>query len=159
MDPTLRPALPGDAAAVADVLIASRRAFMPYAPSAHSDADTREWVQHTLLATARVHVATVADRVVAVLATARDEDAGCSWIDQLYILPGHTGQKLGAQLLAHAHTELPLPIRLYTFQANAGARRFYERHGYRAIALTDGADNEEKCPDVLYELAAVAGGV
>lgn len=154
MAPSLRPAVPGDASAVADVLIASRRAFLPFAPSAHSDADMQAWVKHTLLPTGRVHVATVADRVVAVLASAQDQEAGCSWIDQLYVLPGHTGQQLGAQLLAHAHTELPLPIRLYTFQANAGARRFYERHGYVAIAFTDGADNEEKCPDVLYELKA-----
>ena len=45
------------------------------------------------------------------------------------------------------------PIRLYTFQTNAGARRFYERYGFRAIRFTDGRANEEHCPDVLYELA------
>jgi ribosomal protein S18 acetylase RimI-like enzyme len=66
-------------------------------------------------------------------------------------MPGHTGQGVGAQLLQAAHGRLMPPIRLYTFQANTGARRFYERHGYKAIALTDGSGNEERCPDVLYE--------
>jgi hypothetical protein len=49
---------------------------------------------------------------------------------------------------------LSRPTRVYTFQANSGARRFYERHGFAAIQLTDGQGNEEHCPDVLYELGA-----
>ena len=59
----------------------------------------------------------------------------------------------GAQI-PYALLILPRPILLYTFQANAGARRFYERHGFRAIQFTDGRANEEHCPDVLYEFAA-----
>ncbi len=49
---------------------------------------------------------------------------------------------------------MSLPIRLYTFQANLGARRFYSRHGFVAIEFGDGRANEERCPDVLYELTA-----
>ena len=40
---------------------------------------------------------------------------------------------------------------LWTFQQNAGARRFYERHGLAAIEFTEGEGNEEKTPDVRYE--------
>ena len=72
------------------------------------------------------------------------------------MLSGWTGRGIGSRLLGHAHGGLLRSIRLWTFQANAGARRFYERHGYRAIAFTDGRENEERCPDVLYELAAGA---
>ena len=64
-------------------------------------------------------------------------------------------QGIGALLLAHAMRALALPIRLYTFQANAGARRFYERHGFVPLEFTDGQANEEHCPDVLYELQAI----
>lgn len=149
MSARLRPALPDDAAAVADVLIESRRAFLPFAPLAHTPAEVRVWVAEHLVPTGRVHVADVAGHVVAVLATSEGADA--AWIDQLYVRPGFDGRGVGTQLLQHAHATLRRPIRLYTFQANAGARRFYERHGYRAIAFTDGATNEEKCPDVLYE--------
>jgi ribosomal protein S18 acetylase RimI-like enzyme len=54
-------------------------------------------------------------------------------------------------LLEQAKALLGSPIRLYTFQANQGARRFYERHGFRAVAFGDGSNSEERCPDVLYE--------
>ena len=50
-----------------------------------------------------------------------------------------------------ARNEVQLPIRLYTFQCNEAARHFYEHHGFRAIAYSDGSGNEEKCPDILYE--------
>jgi hypothetical protein len=38
---------------------------------------------------------------------------------------------------------------LWTFQANLGARNFYERHGFAAVATSDG-DNEEGAPDIRY---------
>jgi hypothetical protein len=54
-------------------------------------------------------------------------------------------------LLARAKTELGAPIRLDTFQASMGARRFDERHGFYVMAVGDGSDHEERCPDVLDE--------
>ena len=77
--------------------------------------------------------------------------ADCGWIDQLYLLPGWVGHGIGTRLLELARRELPSPIRLYTFQCNDRARRFYERRGFEAISFGDGSGNEEKCPDVLYE--------
>jgi ribosomal protein S18 acetylase RimI-like enzyme len=44
-------------------------------------------------------------------------------------------------------------LELWCFQANTYARRFYERHGFKAIRFTDGHDNEEKTPDVRYRWA------
>ena len=38
-----------------------------------------------------------------------------------------------------------------SFQKNIAARRFYERNGFVVIEETDGAGNEEREPDVLYE--------
>lgn len=154
MMPVLRPAVAADADAVAAVLVMSRRAFLPYAPMAHPPEDVRRWVAGTLLPGGGVTVATLNGVVVAVLAVSRQ--GGVGWVDQLYVQPGHEGQRLGSLLLQHAHDLLPRPVRLHTFQANAAARRFYERHGYAAIAFGDGSDNEERCPDVLYELAAAS---
>lgn len=147
---TLRPAQPEDAARVADILLASRHAFLPYAPLAHTDDEVRDWVR-TVLVPGGVTLACRGAETVGMLATACD--GGIGWIEQLYIDPPHVGRGVGMQLLAHALQTLPRPVRLYTFQANDGARRFYERHGFRAIAFTDGSGNEEHCPDVLYELA------
>ncbi len=68
--------------------------------------------------------------------------------------PSLVGRGIGSGLLAHALKTLGRPICLYTFQENRGARRFYERHGFVAVEFTDGQGNEERCPDVLYELNA-----
>ena len=42
-------------------------------------------------------------------------------------------------------------LRLYTFQCNVGARRFYERAGFAAVEFGNGSNNEESEPDIRYE--------
>ena len=148
----LRPACLEDAAAVADVLIESRKVFLPFAPMTHEPDEVRGWVAQHLIPSGGVTVATLEGVVVAVLAISEDE--ADFWINQLYVLPGFENQGLGTTLLRHAHAITRKPVHLYTFQQNAGARRFYERHGYSAIAVSDGQNNEEGCPDVLYERRA-----
>jgi putative acetyltransferase len=71
-------------------------------------------------------------------------------IDHLYVEPDRAGAGLGSALLEHAKGRRPHGFTLWTFQENERARRFYERHGLRAVLLTDGEDNEERCPDMLY---------
>ena len=126
---------------------------MPYAPSAHSEPELREWVASVLVPSGGVTVAEVHGRIVGVMATAHSQQV--SWINQMAVDPVLVNQGIGTLLLAQAVRTLALPIRLYTFQANAGARRFYERHGFVPIEFTDGQANEERCPDVLYELQAI----
>ena len=123
---------------------------MPYAPLAHTEEDVRHWVAHRLIPSGGVVVAERRGSVVAAMHTERVD--GVSWITQMAVDPALVGTGVGSCLLANALRTLPAPIRLYTFQANVGARRFYERHGFRAIEFTDGQANEERCPDVLYEL-------
>ena len=125
---------------------------MPYAPSAHPEPEVREWVASHLVPTGGVVVADVDGQIVGTMATAVED--GVSWITQMAVDPRVVGKGIGSVLLAHAIGTLPRPIRLYTFQQNVGARRFYERRGFQAIEFTEGEDNEEKCPDVLYELRA-----
>jgi ribosomal protein S18 acetylase RimI-like enzyme len=152
MKVVLREAFDKDAPAVAEVLIASRQRFIPYAPMAHSPSEVVTWVRSLLIPSRGVTVAFAPEAVVGVVATSQAE--GVAWIDQLYVLPGFVGKGVGSLLLRHGLANLPRPVRLYTFQANVGAQRFFERHGFRAMALSDGSTNEEKCPDVLFELAA-----
>lgn len=137
------------------MLVSSRREFIPYAPIIHTVAAVERWMDDLLAIDGSVTVARLNAVVVGILVVSREDNL--NWIDQLYIAPGHTGGGLGRELLAHALRILGRahPVRLYTFQANTGARRFYERAGFQAIALTDGAGNEERCPDILYELAAL----
>ncbi|WP_211193911.1 GNAT family N-acetyltransferase [Pyxidicoccus fallax] len=71
------------------------------------------------------------------------------WLDQLYVLPAHQGSGIGSTLLGIATQRHPR-LQLWTFQRNEGARAFYERHGFVAVRFTDGSENDEKEPDVLY---------
>ncbi|GHD56280.1 GNAT family N-acetyltransferase [Jeongeupia chitinilytica] len=149
---TLRAAGAQDASAVARILIDTRAAFMPYAPAAHSDDEIREWVAHGLVPGGGLIVAERDGRIVGAMATGIGHDG--AWITQMAVNPAQVGHGVGSELLAHALRTLPRPIRLHTFQANLGARRFYERFGFVATVFSDGRNNEERCPDILYVLAA-----
>ena len=147
--PEFRRATDDDCHAVADVYLRSRKDLMPGVPLAHSDEAVREWIRGHLIPSGRTTVAIVDDQVVGFLAVSMDAEGG--WIDQLYVRPTWVGRGIGTTLLDLARRQLSPPIRLYTFQINQRARRFYERRGFRAIAFGDGSGNEEKVPDVLYE--------
>jgi GNAT superfamily N-acetyltransferase len=149
----LRAATPADAPRVAEILLASRAAHLPFARLAHTPADVRAWVSGVLVLGGGVRLAERDGTARAMAAHAVDNGTG--WIEQLYVEPGWTGQGLGAALLHGALAELDAagahPVRLWCFQANTGALRFYEHHGFVAVEFTDGSGNEEGVPDVLYE--------
>lgn len=138
-----------DAPAISDVYLAAWKEFFTFTKSAHSDENVCIWIADYLLSHTETHVALLNDSLIGMMSLTRDESAG--WIDQLYIHPRAVGLGIGSQFMERAKIMLGSSIRLYTFQANTGARRFYERHGFTAIAFNDGSNNEEKCPDVLYE--------
>jgi putative acetyltransferase len=72
------------------------------------------------------------------------------WVDHLYVHPDFQSRGIGSALLGLAKVSAD-SLRLWTFQCNLGARRFYERHGFRIEEETDGANNEERQPDILYK--------
>ncbi len=148
-DVQIRSATIADAEAVSEVYLASRKEFLSFAPLVHTDTDVRRWIRGELIPTGRVTVAIQSDKVVGMMALSDHGKVG--WIDQLYLHPCAVGRGIGTQLLERAKSAMGTPIRLYTFQANTEARRFHQRHGFQAIAVSDGSGNEEHCPDVLYE--------
>ena len=68
-------------------------------------------------------------------------------LNALYVAAGARGQGIGTALLRHLQARQPR-LRLWTFEANAGAQRFYARHGFAEVTRTDGAGNDEGLPDV-----------
>ena len=70
-------------------------------------------------------------------------------VHNLYVRPGFQGQGIGHQLLETAKTCSGGELRLWVFEPNAGAIRFYERHGFVTVRKTDGRENEENVPDRL----------
>jgi ribosomal protein S18 acetylase RimI-like enzyme len=121
------------------------RAEMVYLPRLHPDAEDRAWIAEVVLAEHEVLVADQGGRVVGF------EALGDELIAHLYVHPAAQGQGLGTRLLLAAKERRATGLRLWVFQRNEGARRFYERHGFRCLRLTDGAENEEREPDALYE--------
>ena len=146
-----RPATEADSGRIAEVYLGSRKMFLWYARSPHSDDAARAWVRDILLAQEDVSIATVADLLVGFISVHRAD--GITWITQFYLDPSWVCHGIGSSLLTRTLATAPRPIRLYTFQENAGARRFYERNGFSPVRFSDGHENEERCPDVLYELA------
>lgn len=143
-------ALCTDSKTITAIYLASRKECIPYAPLAHKDDAIYSWVDEVLIKTDRIITASKEGVVYGFIATA--SDAGRQWINHLYIHPKHTGQGIGSALLEYALAPMPRPVYLYTFQANTGARRFYERYGFLALEFGNGSGNEERCPDVLYVL-------
>jgi GNAT superfamily N-acetyltransferase len=110
----------------------------------HDDDDVRNWFRDVVMPAREVWVAVTSRGIEALMVLQGD------WLDQLYVSPDYTGRGAGSRLVGVAKERRPEHLQLWTFQTNAGARRFYERHGFVAVDATDG-DNEEGAPDVRYE--------
>ena len=140
-----------DTGEIVGVWLRSRAASVPeIPPPVHTDQEILAYFEAVVLPEREVWVADDGGAIVALLVL-EDE-----WIDQLYVEPGRTGRGIGGRLIAVAKEERPYALKLWTFQANARARRFYERHGFVETGSTVG-DNEENAPDVRYEWSPLAG--
>jgi GNAT superfamily N-acetyltransferase len=147
----IRPAEPQEAHDLANLWLRSRLASVPsIPPTVHPDDDVRRWFEEVVLPLREVWVAERNLEPMALMVLNGE------WLDQLYVDPSCTGNGLGGALLDHAKVRRPRGLTLWTFQANLGARRFYERHGFVAVATTPG-DNEERAPDVRYEWRPATG--
>ncbi|GGR92963.1 histone acetyltransferase [Streptomyces aureoverticillatus] len=140
---TLRAATEADAAAVADVYLRSYDTALPGVRRAHSDDEVRDFFRYVVVGRGGTWVAEAAGAVVGMMVLDGDE------LSQLYLAPEWRGRGIGDRFVALAKELGPDGLSLWTFQVNAPAHRFYERHGFTAAQRTDG-DNEEKEPDVRY---------
>lgn len=116
---------------------------LPWLMGLHTPEEDRQFWSEHVFRDCDVWGAADNDLLLGVIAFRRD------WIDQLYVLPAARGRGIGSHLLDVARSVSPR-LFLWTFQRNDRARRFYEAHGFLAVKETDGAQNEEKEPDILY---------
>jgi ribosomal protein S18 acetylase RimI-like enzyme len=139
----IRPARRADAAAIAALF---RRSFggLAFLPTLHTSEEDRAFFR-AAIRDQEVWVAEEGGRVVGFAALDGE------MLNHLYVEPDAQGRGIGSTLLGRVKRRRPDGFRLWTFQQNDGARRFYERHGCVAVDFTDGSGNEEKQPDVLYE--------
>ncbi len=139
----LRRATVGDAEAIAEVNFASYR-LLTFLPMLHSIDSYRWFVANVMLKECAVTVAEDDTGIISFLALRGEE------VSQFDTRPDRIGQGAGTQLIEAAKSSGVAALELWCFQANARDRRFYEARGFRAIGLTDGAQNEERTPDVRY---------
>ena len=143
--PTLRPAVPGDAAAMARIKNRwiDETAWMP---RVHPAEDVERHYREMVIADRPVTVAECAGQVTGYLAV----DPGERFITSLFIDADRRGTGIGKRLLDFAKDGYPSGLWLWTFVANTQAQRFYLREGFAEVRRSDG-DNEEGLPDILYQ--------
>jgi putative acetyltransferase len=140
----IRTATADEADAVAELFLTVRHSMTDIVPMVHGDDETCVWIRETLFREDEITIAIMDGRLAAMMAMKP------GWIDHLYVHPDFQSRGLGTALLQTAKRSARAGngLQLWTFQANTGARRFYARHGFGEVELTDGAGNEEKSPDV-----------
>jgi GNAT superfamily N-acetyltransferase len=111
----------------------------------HTLEDAQRFFRNVLLAECRIWVACVDSEPVALVAW------DSRYIRQFAVVSGMRNRGIGSALLRHLLDQTTGEVRLYTFQRNAGARRFYERNGFRALRFGVSPAPESE-PDVEYVL-------
>ena len=152
----LRRATAADAERVAALFVNTQIRHLPFLPRPPLEKITT-WMRQTLLPAGRTWLLEDGEAGLAAMLTLSPATDPIHWIEHLYVEENLVGRGFGSALLDFALAEPQRrgrAVRLWTFQANHGARRFYERRGFVPIEFTDGRNNIERCPDVLYELPA-----
>lgn len=139
----LRRAGHADMGAVARLHRHVRKTCLPYLPELHTRQQDLAFFEEHVFPSSTIWLAEDDGKLIGFAVLKQD------WLDHLYVDPMWHGRGVGLALLT-AVQEGAAELNLWTFQANAQARRFYERHGFRLIELTDGSGNEERTPDALY---------
>lgn len=131
-----------EALAVAMLWLRSRRAAAPaIPPSVHGDDEVKAWFRDVVLPTYELWLIGPPRNPSAMMVLSH------GWVEQLYVAPDRFRRGHGSKLLRFAQSRND-ELHLWTFEANAGARAFYEKHGFVAVGVS--AENEEGVPAVRY---------
>ncbi len=146
MIPILRIATLEDADRIAEIHRTSRASSMPWLPVVHTAEEDRWFYRNIVIPDQHIEVAEINGEVVGFCAT--DE----RWLNHLYVHPNAQGHGIGSALLKSAMKRC-VELNLWVFQRNTNAQAFYTSHGFEEVTRTDGADNEEKTPDIQMRWA------
>jgi GNAT superfamily N-acetyltransferase len=140
---SLRLATLEDIGAIARIHRASFNAALPHLADLHTPQEDLDFFGSRVLPTSQVWVS-LSDQTVTGFAAVKGD-----WLDHLYVDPNAQDRGFGSQLLLASTADMAF-VQLWTFQINARARAFYERHGFKPTEFTNGANNDEREPDVRY---------
>ena len=136
----IRPGTAEDAPACAAILQGWLDATT-WMPDLHTLAETEGFVARELMARTTL-VAGASDDVAGFLTLWEDRGE----VSALYVAEEARGRGIGSALVGAAKARADRLV-LWTFRANAPARRFYAGHGFVEGRRSEG-DNEEGLPDV-----------
>ena len=139
-----RPPGPGRVRELVRVFRAAREACLRFTLDLHTAEEDADFFERKILPENEVWVAEAGGAVAGFIAFKR------GLVSHLYVAPEHQGRGIGTRLLDVAKSKNDL-LRLWVFQVNVSAIRFYEGRGFRVVERTDGAGNEEKQPDARME--------
>jgi GNAT superfamily N-acetyltransferase len=144
----VRPARPGEGGALARIIQRARTGwdFVPPVPDEALPVMAADLFEYN----DEIWLAAEDGELLGVMAIRRSRQEGWEVLERLYVDPEAQNRGVGSALLEKAKELRPDGFVLWVFQKNEGARRFYERHGFRLVKLTDGAQNMEREPDALY---------
>jgi GNAT superfamily N-acetyltransferase len=131
-----------DAVPCADIHTRARKQ-MTFLPTLHTAEEVLLWKRETVLVMQEVIVAEIDGRVVGYAAL------NGNTLTNLYVDPHDQNQGVGSVLLRRMKVLSPNGIEAWVFEPNVSAVRFYERHEFRTVRVTDGGDNDERVPDRL----------
>ena len=114
-------------------------------PENHSFNEQLLFLTESLVSNNSVYLSIDRDKGLPVGLLATDGD----FLNQLYVHVDYQRKGIGSSLLDLAKQKSNGRLRLYTFECNRGAQRFYEKHGFQLLG--GGSDNEEGLPDLLFE--------
>lgn len=137
----IRRARRSEAAEIAAILRESFDAALPRLAGLHTPDEDQAFVRDGLFARCAVFAVEHGGHLAGFAAL-----DGAS-IEQFYLRPHLQRRGFGSALLKHLKQGRKR-LELWTFQENAGARAFYRRNGFEEVEHTDGAETEEKAPDV-----------
>lgn len=147
---TLRPFTSADIGALG-TLFGAARASMQLFDDPYTTGEHTAYIAG-LAVGCEVTVAETDGSLAGFLSFARKPGETTSEITHLFVHPDHQRQGVGAMLLDDAINRYGRPLHLWVFEANARARALYESRGFMVTDRTDGSSNEEKLPDMRYDL-------
>ena len=140
----IRPLHAGDLADISRVHCRACRIAYRFMGWDYTEEQVRDWYAGKLREWDWGQVACAAGPVVAYLA------ASGAHVDQVFVDPDHQGAGLGSALLTAMLDRQLRPVTLTVFEANAPARAFFEKFGFREV---DAWWNEQDhARELLYRL-------
>ena len=106
----------------------------------------RDYFTTSIVPNNAVRMTLLEDELVGFIAATKES------ITHLYVRVGHHQRGIGTQLLAWAKAQSNGTLWLFAFARNAGARAFYEKHGFKIIAR--GFEPTWRLADIKYEWTA-----